>query len=235
MLDQLDHLVCLCRDLADAKNELEALFGADAPGHTSGPDWASVDKDGVWTAEYRLHGGAIEFIAPSHRAADPARTCPGLREKVEATGTGFKSLVLGTDDLEGAHSRLAAAGLEPDEITAAAAEHLESGERRTWRRFRCPDRHLFGPKVFVIERAAAPVVNAAAPALESVEIETHDLQRARRLWGSLLGQEEAAAEGEDTLTFSLQHASLVIRRLPRPLDGTLAPDRFGRVRIRSTR
>ncbi|QDV09848.1 hypothetical protein Poly30_54080 [Planctomycetes bacterium Poly30] len=237
MLGQLDHVVYLCRDLADTSGVLPGL--PDLPGPPGGtplnrltaPDWIAVDSDGIWTAEYRLHGGAVEFLAPAYRAGDPTRTCSGLMQKVEASGPGYKSLVFGTDDLERERTRLHAAGFEPGEITASSARHFDSDERREWRRFRCADEPLHGLKVFVIERAAALAAAADAPILESVEIATQHLDRARQRWRSLLGTRETTGPTAGTLTFSLGSASLLIRQIPETSDDTGSLDRIAGVRV----
>jgi hypothetical protein len=221
MLNSIDHVVYLCRDIAETAEELQQLLGVQSP---MNPDWLTVDDDGIWTAEFRFRGGAIELIAPAHSGADPARTCPGLLSKVESSGPGFKSLVFGTADLEGAHAQMSAAGLEPDGISSSEAQHFATGERRAWRRFRCPDRHLHGLKLFVIERAEAPHVSPEAPALTSVELSTGDPQRAHGLFAGKLGLVGSASAEPTAMRFPLGLLDLIVGQPA--AQGNDEPDRI---------
>ena len=69
MLNSIDHVVYLCRDIAETAEALRGLFGATSPME---PDWLTVDDDGIWTAEFRFPGGAIELVPQIPSAPAPA-------------------------------------------------------------------------------------------------------------------------------------------------------------------
>jgi len=162
----LDHLVEVAWDFDAACGRAEKRFGRAA-------DWRG-EGGGARTAEWRSSSGALEVLAPD--AAPPA-------EKL-----GLKSLVLHSTDVAAAHARLAAAGLEPGEVSDAEGVDAGSGARRSWRRFRVPDAHLGGLKLFVLQRDAPPRVGAG-PRITRVTVEVGDEGHAARPFGGALGLE----------------------------------------------
>ncbi|MEL6428702.1 MAG: hypothetical protein AAFU73_15845 [Planctomycetota bacterium] len=183
----LDHIVAVVDDLDAARADAERVFGR-------GPDWVSGDwnsgdrvddggarsQGGLVTCEWRAPGGALELLRPAGGA--PREAC------------GPRSLVLGTADLESARARLGTRGLDPSPIAAADGVDARTGARRAWRRFRCPDAHLGGLKLFVLEREEPPA-ETARPDLEAVEIATGDPRALADLLGAQIGLERVG-EGE---------------------------------------
>lgn len=160
----LDHLVEVAWDFGAACGRAEKRFGRAA-------DWRGAGG-GARTAEWRSESGALEVLAPDD---------PPAPESI-----GLKSLVLHSTDLEAARARMAEAGLEPGAIADAAGLDAGSGARRAWRRFRCPDAHLGGLKLFVLERESPPRIGAG-PRIVRVTVAVGDRGHAERLLGAALG------------------------------------------------
>ena len=160
----LDHLVEVTNDLEEARTRTEARFGRKA-------NWKSSQAD-YETLEWRTENGGIEILSPTGGAP------PGA--------LGLKSLVLVSKNLERAREALQRTGLEPSAIDSAQGTDQVTGARRAWKRLRCPDVHLGGLKLFVLEREE-PLAWIEGPRLEAVEFVTGDATGLVRLLGASLG------------------------------------------------
>ena len=177
----LDHIVLLAPDADIARSTYTVLLGI-------GPDWVSR-SDGVETQLWTLSNGALEIMAPcgDSDAADH------LRQNIERDGAGLKSMVLRSNDLSSDHSMLARRALKPGDITDGSSSHVDTGQQKSWRRFRCEDAASNGLKVFVIEPFdVAPLPKPASdPArvdrIDHLVVQTSQPDRAVAFFGGRLG------------------------------------------------
>ncbi len=178
MITALDHFGLLCPDMARAAADYEALLGLP-------PAWRA-EADGVATCVFAVGNTALELMAPS--GGGPA--ADKLREMTE-TGARLTTLVYRSDDLGEDHNLMTRRGLNPGEIVDGTSTHLESGEARSWQRFRIPDDVMAGVKTFVLEPAAPlPEFDAPSGAVTSLDhlvINTPNPERAVANYGARLG------------------------------------------------
>lgn len=178
MITALDHFVLVCPVLDTAVADYTALLSTD-------PTWRS-ESDGVGTAVFALGNTALEVMAPIGNGA--------VAEKLRAMtqdGAVMTSLVYRTDDVAGDHHLMTRRGLAPSEITQTVSAHLETGDERSWRRFRIPDDKMAGVKTFVLQPEtpllAAPTGPGAATSLDHLVISTPNPERAVATYGARLG------------------------------------------------
>lgn len=181
MIIGLDHTVLICPEIEDAIARYEVLFGR-------GPDWVSEDVEaGTATAQFRTENCALELMAPFGNGPVGQR----LAELLEEGGPRLTSLVFSTDDVDGAHHTLSRRGLSPGETQPGAARHRDTGEQRSWRRFRCADRACAGVKTFLLQHETPPAIPAAMPGqvarLDHIVISTPNPERAIAHYGARLG------------------------------------------------
>ncbi|MCI4643947.1 MAG: VOC family protein [Hyphomonadaceae bacterium] len=177
----LDHLVLICPDIEDGIARYTAVFGR-------GADWVSLDQaGGVATAQFRTENSALELMAPAGEGPVGQR----LGELLEAGGPRLTSLVFLSQDLDVAHHDLTRRGLAPGEISSGRARHQETGELRSWRRFRCADAACAGVKTFILQHDTPPAPPVAGPGqvarLDHLVITTPNPERAVALYGARLG------------------------------------------------
>lgn len=182
MLTGLDHLVIACPNI----DEGEALYGRLLDRE---PDWRTHDPAGVATVLFQLANTAVELMAPS----GPGPLGRRLRDTLESSGPGLKSLVFSCTDIEATAQRFARRALSPGDIQPGESIDGARGEVRSWRRFRIDDAVTHGVRMFVLERSPAdplahrPAGPAAVDALDHVVINTQAVERATALYGGRLG------------------------------------------------
>ena len=220
MITALDHFVLLCPDIESAAAEYEALLGQP-------PAWRA-EADDVATSVFAVGNTALELMGPTGggRAADKLR-------EMTASGARLTTLVYRSDDLAADHRLMTRRGLSPGDISDGASTHQDSGQSRSWQRFRIPDDVMAGVKTFVLEaESPLPEVSAragAVTALDHLVINTPNPERAVANYGARLGLRFAldrTAEQWKTrfLFFRLGGLTLeVIHRLGEAQDAT-GPD-----------
>ncbi len=178
MITALDHFVLVCPDIEAGKTDYTALLGTE-------PVW-QASSDGIASAIFAVGNTAIELIAPSDDGAASSK----LRDMVQA-GPRLTSLAFRSDDLRSDHHLMTRRGLRPSEISDGASAHAETGETRTWQRFRIPDETMAGVKTFVLEPEGALTpatpMTGAATGLDHLVINTPNPERAVANYGARLG------------------------------------------------
>lgn len=180
LITGLDHAVLVCPEIEIAAAVYSAVLGQK-------PDCRS-DADGAATALFSVNNMSLELMAPSGNGPASAR----LEEIIREDGPGLKSLAFATPDIATAHKTLTRRGLAPSDITDGSSADSETGETRTWRRFRCNDESAGGLKIFIIEtidgqfaRLKTGIQNVHG--LDHVVINTPNPDRALGLFGAKLG------------------------------------------------
>ncbi len=179
MITGLDHIVLVCPDIEAGISAYEALLGRS-------PDWRA-SSDGTATALFRVENTALELLAPDGRSEMATR----LRAILDERGPGLTSLAFSCSDIEATHHKLARRGLNPDAVSRGASTGSDTGETRTWKRFRCDDKAMAGIKTFIIEPDAilpptAPP-NSSVSKLDHIVVATPNPDRALGLYGAKLG------------------------------------------------
>ncbi|MEM9225968.1 MAG: VOC family protein [Pseudomonadota bacterium] len=137
MITGLDHIVLLCPDIEAGITDYTTLLGR-------APDWRA-SGDGAATAVFAMDETALELMAPE----GAGETADRLRA-LTVNGARLTTLVYRSDDLLSDHARLAAAGLQPGEITAGSSVDAKTGAQRSWQRLRLPDAQMHGIKTFLL-------------------------------------------------------------------------------------
>lgn len=217
MITALDHLVLVCPDIESAEKDYFTLLGED-------PVWRS-ETDETTSVVFAVGNTALELLAPQSEAEGD--TADRLR-KLSQDRARLTTLVYQSDNLAEDHHLLGRRGLSPGEMSTDRSQHGDTGEVRTWQRFRVPDTSMAGIKTFVLQTydpyiAAHPEPGSVA-ALDHVVINTPNPQRAVANYGARLGLRFAldrTAEEWKTrfLFFRLGGLTLeVIHRLDAPND-----------------
>ncbi|WP_233350443.1 VOC family protein [Henriciella barbarensis] len=177
-LTAIDHLVLLCGDIEAGTDAYSKLLGR-------APNWRAA-SGGAATSLFRVENTAIELMAPD----GDTDAAPRIRELVDR-GAALTSLAFRTKDIAQTHRLFSRRGLHPDAIQPGKSTHLETGEPRSWKRFRCSDDAMAGIKTFIIEPDAKDAVSdvdqACVHALDHVVINTPNPDRAAATYGARLG------------------------------------------------
>lgn len=188
MIERLDHLGVLVRDLEAATRHYAALLGRT-------PSWRGEHAgQGSANAIFRLGNAYVELLSPRGEGPFGDR----LRARLEDRGEGLLLLAFGTDALDRTHVELVSRGLHPSEPVRQLAQDLDSG---AWRHFRLsvlPESDSAGILTLVVEHeddvdvlmprsAPAAAGGACVEALDHVVVMTPDPERALRHYGERLG------------------------------------------------
>lgn len=141
------------------------------------------------------------------------------------------SLAFETDDIETAHHVLTRRGLRLANIENRTSDSIVSGERRSWRSFRCPDEGCAGVKTFIVQTDQDKLsANSPPPggitSLDHLVINTPNPERCAAHYGARLGLRRALDRTIDAfktrfLFFRVGELTLeIIHRL----DQTCEPD-----------
>ena len=217
IITALDHAVLVCPDIEAGVDAYSSLLGR-------GPDW-QARKDGAATAIFPVRNTALELMAPDGDGPVADR----LRDIISEQGPGLTSLAFRTDDIAGAHRKLARRGLMPEAITDGASTNRVTGERRAWKRFRCSDDQAAGMKMFVIE-PETPLEGpdgepGSVSSLDHIVINTPNPDRAAALYGARLGLDlrlDRTAEQWKTRFLFFKVGGLTFEVIHR-LDGAVDP------------
>lgn len=180
MITALDHLVLVCPDIESAEADYFTLLGED-------PVWRS-ETDETTSVVFAVGNTALELLTPQRdgegEAADRLRA-------LTRDGARLTSLVYQSDNLVDDHHLLGRRGLNPGEIASDRSQHGDTGDVRSWTRFRIPDASMAGIKTFVLQTPSPFVAPHPEPgsvaALDHVVINTPDPQRAVANYGARLG------------------------------------------------
>lgn len=183
MIQSLDHVVLLVRDLEAGVADYAALFAR-------APAWR-VKDDGAETALFTLANVSLELMAPTHAGALGDR----VRAAIEAGGEGIASLSFRVSDIARMHRRLTRLGLEPEPVAEHVSTDVASGATLRWKRTRAA-KATHGPRLFFLEmeadRPLSPETGAAPVfSMDHIVVQTPDPERAAALYGARLGLDMA--------------------------------------------
>ncbi len=184
MIVALDHTVLVCPDLDSAVADYTLLLGRP-------PVW-KTRTDEMLTALFLLDNTGLELIAPVGAGPQSDR----LRQIVHnAGGPLLTSLVFASDHLSDDHHRFSRRGLNPNEMESSSSQDMDTGQLRSWKRFRLSDESMAGVKTFVIAHpsdpsdalAQQPATADGVHALDHLVVTTSDPERAVATYGGRLG------------------------------------------------
>lgn len=188
MIERLDHIGVVVRDLEQATRRYATLLGRS-------PGWRGEHSgQGSANALFRLHNTYLELLSPRGEGAFGDR----LRARLDAQGEGLLLLAFGTGALDDTHAELGERGLHPTAPASQLAQDTDSG---AWRQFRLsllPEEDTAGVLTLVVEHGedfdallpvSAPMAaeGACVEALDHVVVRTADPERALRHYGERLG------------------------------------------------
>ena len=183
MIEALDHVIILVEDLEAATRSYAALLGREASWSGAHPGY------GTSNALFRLDNTYIELLT----ADGEGPVADQVRAALRSGGEGPFGLAFRTPDAEAAHTRLSAAGLEPQPPSDGGGVDARGGSERRWRNVLLSQERTGGLFAFVIEHLssaeALPMVApagdpaAAVHALDHVVIRSKDAEAAIGLFG----------------------------------------------------
>jgi catechol 2,3-dioxygenase-like lactoylglutathione lyase family enzyme len=184
MIDGLDHVVVLVRELEAGVAAYQALFAR-------APAWRSAG-DGAETALFTLDNMTLELMSPSGAGVAADR----IRAVIAEQGEGLASICFRSNDIAKIHRRLDRLTLKPEPIAEAESRDAITGATLSWKRTRASTEATRGVRLFFLERATERPCSAAtgdAPitAMDHVVISTGDPERAAALYGARLGLDMA--------------------------------------------
>lgn len=182
MITRLDHFVLICPDIEAGVATYATLLGA-------APVWRAEDASiGLTSALFKVDNTALELMAPKGEGAVGAR----LTEMLAQSGPFITSLVYEVPEIGAAHHRFGRRGLGPSEVSDGASTDMLTGQKRTWKRFRCADIASAGVKTFILQHTGGPlpepqVAAGGVVSLDHLVIETPSPDRAAAIYGARLG------------------------------------------------
>ncbi len=233
MLTALDHIVVAVRDLTTAHRAYARLLGRASTWRGEHPAL------GTENALFRLANTYLELLAPAEGAGQ------WLRERLDAEGEGLFAMAFATDDADAFRAHAEARGLRPGPVQPGLGRDSDSGAFRKWRNVLLDRDATHGLPVFVIQHLSPPELLPLAPATDENEsatvnavdhlvVRTPDAERAKALYGDVLGirlglDREFPAWGARQQFFRLGHFTLeVVSRLGAPAPAAPGEiDRFG--------
>jgi len=181
MITGLDHLVLLCPEISSGSAVYEKLLGRKA-------DWCAQLEGGGACALFRLGNTSLELLAPSGEGPLAER----LGDLIEAGGPRLTTLAFSSDAINEDHATFTRRGLHPGDITEGVSHHAGTAAARRWQRFRIPDEHAGGLKLFIVQPGQGalgcqPCADDTVHSLDHAVINTAAPDRALALYGAKLG------------------------------------------------
>jgi catechol 2,3-dioxygenase-like lactoylglutathione lyase family enzyme len=180
MINALDHIALVVRDLPAATARYTALLGC-------APNWRGHDAgaENVW---FELDNMALDIVSPT----GPGAGGDMFRAHLDRLGEGLCALAFATPDLDAAHKLLERRGVQSTPPFPLKSTHPETGETRRWRMLSSA---LAGVTTFLIEQKPdaprwprAPMQTPAGiTALDHVVVRTPAPERAQAIYGARLG------------------------------------------------
>ena len=184
VLETLDHVVVVVRDLDAAAADYTLLFGR-------GPSWRGNHPDqGSGNVLYQLENTYVELLSPIGSGA----LADSLRQRLAGTGEGPAALAFGTS----AAAEFAAAMNQsnvPVSVRSSSGVDATGASVRSWRMVMLPDDATRGVTLFAIEHHSQSLVPAplwsaereAVSAVDHVVILSADVESTKGIYGDLLG------------------------------------------------
>ena len=184
MINGLDHVVVLVRDIAAAEAAYQTLFARTPAWRNSG--------DGADRVLFTLDNMTLELMAPNGEGASADR----IRSVIAQQGEGLASICFRTSDVEKMYRRLDRLTLKPEPVTEAESRDATSGATLSWKRTRAATDATRGVRLFFLELAkerplSVRTAPASVTAMDHVVVATADPERAAALYGARLGHDMA--------------------------------------------
>jgi len=187
MLETLDHLVIVVRDLAASTETLARLLGRR-------PSWRGVHPSyGTANTLFRLDNIYVELLAAQARGPIADK----VEDRLARHGDGLFALCFRTDDAPACARELRARGLHVDDPADGSGREATTGAERRWRSFALSEAQTRGVFVLVIEHRSPPALLPLAPpqqearaaisACDHVVVQSSDADAASALYGGGLG------------------------------------------------
>jgi catechol 2,3-dioxygenase-like lactoylglutathione lyase family enzyme len=226
LLHSLDHLVIRVQDLGSATAAYGALLGRAPSWRGEHPEW------GTRNVLFRLENSYVELL----EAPDAAPQASPFAHRPGEPAEGAFMLAFGTGDAEAFRRYAEEHGLQPSALQPGRGIDLDTGAVREWTNVFLPRAATHGTRLFVIEHRSPPEALAPAPAtagdeagsahaVDHVVVRTGDGDRARALYGDVLGIRLALDRrfpdwGVRLLFFRIGHLTV---ELAAPLEPTPDP------------
>jgi len=187
LVQSLDHVVVLVRDLDGAAADYRTLFARD-------PSWrGSHAALGTANVLFRLSNTYLELLAPSGSAGISGLLGAWLDER----GEGPLGFAFGTQDADLCAEGLRKQGFAANQPSEGENRESTSGALRRWRHVMLPPSATRGLLVFAVQHRSPPAAlplagftgdpRAAALGLDHLVVQTDDLEAARELYGGGFG------------------------------------------------
>jgi catechol 2,3-dioxygenase-like lactoylglutathione lyase family enzyme len=229
MLTALDHFVVAVRDLPTAIRSTTQLLGRAATWRGEHPALGTAN------ALFRLDNTYLELLTPADGAGR------WLTEWLDRHGEGVFALAFATPDAEAFRAHAEARGLGPGALQPGLGRDSDSGAFRKWRNVVLEREATHGLQLFAIEHLSPPELlplspptdenpAACANAVDHLVVHTPDAERARALYGDVLGirlglDKQFPAWGARQQFFRLGHFTLEIVSSLAPAAEPSGPDR----------
>ncbi len=230
MIDGLDHVVVLVRDLGAAARSHRALLGRT-------PSWRGTHPAlGTENVLFRVANTYLELLSPVGEGA----LADALRARLDDAGEGLLGLAFATADARGLAASLRDRGIAASDPQPGVGRDDENGAFRRWYHVRIPLEDTRGVVLFAIQHETPPEVlppaqpiageNACIAALDHVVIESGEIDASKALYGDVLGLRLALDRAFETLGLRMlffRTGGVTVEVVGRPGAETTAVDRFG--------
>jgi catechol 2,3-dioxygenase-like lactoylglutathione lyase family enzyme len=184
VINGLDHVVILVRDIAAGEAAYQTLFART-------PAWRN-SSDGAERVLFTLDNMTLELMSPSGDGANADR----IRSVIAQQGEGLASICFRTGDVVRMYRRLDRLTLKPEPVTEAESRDVTSGATLSWKRTRAATDATRGVRLFFLELAKERPLSvrteaASITAMDHVVVATADPERAAALYGARLGLDMA--------------------------------------------
>jgi catechol 2,3-dioxygenase-like lactoylglutathione lyase family enzyme len=187
MLETLDHVIIVVRDLAASIESFGRLLGRR-------PSWrGGHPSQGTAGALFHLDNTCVELLAAQARGP----VADKVEDRLAQRGEGLFALCFGTGDARACARELRARGLSVEDPADGGGREAITGAERRWRSFALSEQETRGVFVHVIEhrspRSLVPLAppqqdaRAAISACDHVVVRSPAAGAARSLYGERLG------------------------------------------------
>jgi catechol 2,3-dioxygenase-like lactoylglutathione lyase family enzyme len=153
VFDALDHVIVAVRDLGDATRRYATLFSRTPSWRGDHPGWGTANT------LFRLDNTYLELITP--QGDGPFGRA--VAAQLDRRGDGPIGLAFATSDLDAAHARLVANGLEPPAVSPGLGRDADTGLIRRWRSSLLPEARTRGVVMIAIEHESPDRLPEATP------------------------------------------------------------------------
>ena len=143
MFNKLDHLIVAVKDLQEAENNYQKLFGM-------GPVWSGTHKElGTSNSLFNFQNTYFELLAPTSEGLGADL----VNYYLDTTGEGLIGMVFATEDIAGVHSSLQEKKFLVGDTSDGEGINSSDQQVRKWRNLFLPPELTRGIFSFVIEHS----------------------------------------------------------------------------------